>query len=56
MEYRVLMDNSLQKIVEKVNQAIKDGWKPLGGVSADDGWFYQAITKENPASELPPSI
>ena len=36
----------LPGLIEMVNKAIKDGWKPIGGVAADAGYYYQAIVKE----------
>ena len=32
MEYRVIQSNSLKTFEENVNNAIKDGWTPQGGV------------------------
>lgn len=55
MEYRVIMsDRNLDALVVRVNQAIADGWKPLGGVAIalqqNGGRYYtvfaQAVIKE----------
>ena len=47
MEYRVIKTNLLKSLVKKVNEAIKEGWKPLGGVCLDVGYgFAQAMTRE----------
>lgn len=32
--------------IDAVNQAIADGWKPLGGVAVGGGFYYQAMIKE----------
>jgi hypothetical protein len=58
MEYKIVMVGSGyleigEKIVEGselfeycVNESIKDGWRPIGGVSCDGEVFYQAMIKE----------
>ena len=58
MEYKIVMVGSgfseiEGKILEGselfehlVNESIKDGWKPIGGVSCDGEVFYQAMIKE----------
>jgi hypothetical protein len=55
MQYRVLSDKDLDALVELVNDALDDGWKPQGGVaissSTDQGYtrelFAQAMIKES---------
>ena len=32
MEYRVVSDNQLDKMVSDVNRLISEGWEPLGGL------------------------
>jgi len=47
MEYSVIKTNLLKSLVKKVNEAIKEGWKPLGGVCLDVGYgFAQAMVRE----------
>jgi hypothetical protein len=47
MEYSVIKTNLLKSLIKKVNQAIKEGWRPLGGVCVDVGYgFAQAMTRE----------
>jgi len=47
MEYSVIKTNLLKSLIKKVNEAIKDGWRPLGGVCVDVGYgFAQAMTRE----------
>ena len=47
MEYSVIKTNLLKSLIKKVNEAIKEGWKPLGGVCLDVGYgFAQAMTRE----------
>jgi hypothetical protein len=38
----------LPGLIELVNRYIKAGWKPLGGVATDAGYFFQAIYKDEP--------
>lgn len=53
-EYEVVMSISLSELIEIVNNSIKDGWQPLGGITVnnesvhDDSItpnYYQAIVK-----------
>jgi len=47
MEYSVIKTNLLKSLIKKVNEAIKEGWRPLGGVCLDVGYgFAQAMTRE----------
>ena len=46
--YKILKDTNIDDLTKKVNQAIADGWKVTGGVSAiqvDAIWFIQAVVK-----------
>ena len=47
MQYTILVTRDLQELIEKVNEHIKVGWKPQGGVciTADD-YYYQAMIEE----------
>ena len=36
----------LPGLIEMVNKAIKDGWKPIGGIGCDQGYYFQAIIKD----------
>jgi hypothetical protein len=56
--YQVLNDWDLAALEKQVNQAIVNGWQPLGGIAVignvmEDGeistYYYQAMTK--PAAE-----
>ncbi len=52
MQYTIVCYTTLpEKLSQKVNEHIKDGWKPIGGVavSVQDGeeHFYQAMVKED---------
>ena len=38
MEYRVISESTRQDLFKEVNSAIKEGWKPQGGVSVTKGW------------------
>jgi hypothetical protein len=52
--YGVLSDTTLEKLRHQVNDAIKDGWEPLGGICAaiqaygSPMTFLQAIVKYAP--------
>jgi len=37
MEYRVINESTMKDWVKEVNNAIKEGWKPQGGVSVTKG-------------------
>ena len=44
MKYMVVFGGSLAELEKKVNQAISEGWQPLGGPTAGkEGWLYQAM-------------
>lgn len=46
--YKVIEEPRLQVLVEKVNQAIKEGWRPLGGISYQSAnmWYLQALVRD----------
>ena len=48
MEYDIIHANfSLKNLIKKVNKAIKEGWRPQGGVCVDIGYGWaQAMTRE----------
>lgn len=54
MKYHILTARSAAKLVELVQAAIREGWRPIGGVSValegspDHGWlvFAQAMILE----------
>jgi hypothetical protein len=57
MEYRICEANSVAKLQEQVNQLIREGWRPVGGIAAakpwrSDWWYYQAmlLDRSRPAS------
>jgi hypothetical protein len=35
-------------IESKVNQLIREGWQPQGGISVDGDMYYQAMVKKQP--------
>jgi hypothetical protein len=48
MEYVILEEDSIKKLIESVNQHIQMGWRPQGGVSSwvgADIVYLQAMTK-----------
>ena len=36
---------TLEQLVKEVNDAIAEGWEPLGGVACDQMNFFQAMIK-----------
>ena len=51
MEYTVIFNEKLEKLINQVNQALKSGWRPLGGIAVtNEGliffYYYQAMVKE----------
>jgi len=52
-EYTITVSYAQDRIVKQVNELIKDGWRPQGGVStASDGWpdtqYAQAMVRPRP--------
>jgi len=51
MEYKIVKSGSMKGLEIKVNNAIKDGWEPRGGVSSEAesfgiaGFFIQAMVR-----------
>ena len=46
MKYRIVSSKGKFGLESNVNEALKYGWVPMGGVATDkDGYFYQAMTK-----------
>jgi len=46
-EYEVLMsDISCHKLEALVDAKIAQGWEPLGGVSANNNWLFQAMIRK----------
>ena len=51
MKYRIISNTSQGELVEKVNEAIEEGWSPQGGMAmavrpaGDDLGFAQAMVK-----------
>jgi len=35
MEYIILSDSNLKKLERKVNEKIKKGWQPIGGIDSN---------------------
>ncbi len=54
MKYQVIDADDIEALVELVNEAIADGWKPQGGVASTkavdqgrcDYYYAQALIKE----------
>ncbi|MBB6557522.1 hypothetical protein HNP48_000186 [Acidovorax soli] len=46
MEYNILSHVSMKTLIEQVNDAIKCGWEPLGGLAmASSNWWAQAMIR-----------
>jgi len=56
MQYKVICVSSsnsfvfsakrpLEQLVKEVNDAIAEGWEPLGGIACDQMNFFQALIK-----------
>lgn len=55
--YKVLRETAIRLLEEKVNEAIAEGWEPVGGIAvsvlqdahgfAKGFWFYQAVIIQN---------
>lgn len=49
MEYKIISTDSIPGTIEAVNNHIKQGWEPLGGVCADKmNHFAQAMIRTQP--------
>lgn len=54
MKYKVVYEyaivssiSAVEKLEEKVNEEIEQGWKPMGGVALYDSVACQAMVKED---------
>jgi hypothetical protein len=47
MEYKIIDDESPAGLAKKVNEAIKEGWKPQGGVGLSSVFLWQAMIRES---------
>ncbi len=51
MEYLVCEAGSAEKIQDQVNERMRDGWQPIGGLSvvqsqsSNRWWYYQALVR-----------
>ncbi len=46
MEYTVVFQYVYRDLIRDVNALIREGWRPQGGIAADDNnWFYQAMVR-----------
>jgi hypothetical protein len=52
VDYKITMNQNFEKLEHIVQENLKQGWVPFGGVSAsidpdtNSEWFYQAMVKE----------
>jgi len=53
-KYRVIVDSHFSRFLDKVNEAIREGWRPQGGIAVMknpkgeyDAWYHQALIKED---------
>lgn len=51
MIYQIVESNKTENLVEYVNNYIRGGWEPLGGICVDTTngsvFYYQAMIKKN---------
>ena len=46
MEYTIVQEDNIDKLIEEINNLLSKGWQAQGGVTLDrDDWFYQALTR-----------
>jgi hypothetical protein len=45
VKYQIVSAKGKSGLEANVNSLLADGWQLAGGVAADAGWFYQAMTK-----------
>ncbi len=46
VKYKIALGGSVSELEKRVNEAIAEGWQPLGGVAGgQEGWIYQAMVK-----------
>ena len=47
MEYTVIEENNLNALIAKVNEHIRKGWQPQGGISMATNWrnYAQAMIR-----------
>ena len=49
MEYTVVysdMSGGFEGFIERVNEYIRNGWQPQGGVQYNNGYYYQAMIRK----------
>lgn len=58
MHYRIVEAKDVEGLETDVNEMIRDGWTPLGGVCVVNSqnntyswWFYQAMTRDRARHE-----
>jgi hypothetical protein len=64
MEYWICEENAKDKLQAQVNQAIAEGWQPLGGLQVVEShqsgqwWYYQALVRvyEKPVNPYPGEV
>jgi hypothetical protein len=46
--YTVIEEEHLKVLIEKVNKAMQDGWRPVGGIAWQSGnnWYLQALVRD----------
>lgn len=54
MKYDVVKDGSIETMINEVNDLIKKGWIPLGGIGIDQYFWCQAMIKYESESNPTP--
>lgn len=53
MEYTVIFDAEIERLIRKVNKAIAEGWVPLGGVghNGNSRWAQAMVKTASPSAQ-----
>ncbi len=44
--YKIITSTSgFKELEDNVNEALNNGWKPIGGIAFNSGYSYQAVAK-----------
>lgn len=44
MRYKIVSEQSIEKLTETVGDLLGEGWRPQGGITCHDYDFYQVLT------------
>ncbi len=46
MEYKIVQEVTSYSLEQKVNELLKEGWKPTGGLLFHGNYYYQALVRK----------